>query len=490
MKKQKNKADQENVCWSAEALFVLIFTVVPLFVENRYFNIVNAKAHALTVICIVGDICAVAALICDRKSFALKYRLTLLDIGVLALSVSAGLACLFSAQSVEAFWGLQGWGIGGFILISLSVCYFFLSRNLHLSRRLLIPIYVVSGLILIVSIIHATGTDLFYLHSGIYQPQFYYYKSTLGNVNAHVGYLCLLLPVSWLLFADAKGKTESILGMAMVILLLGDAALCFSDGFYLGFGLCVPFAIPYICAEIQRIRRTLLMIGVYGLWLCAAHTPLFAKNALMANDISAFMLTGPAMAAILTVGFGSYALVRCCPKLLSADKTRKIIQWATLSAMAALILTLLVHTVMHYSDDWGTGRARIWRVSMEYFASLDWRGKIFGIGPELLAQVYADKIVWDVPIFVAHSEPVQLLLGMGIFGVTAWVLILTGAATECIRNKLWKKPEIVVFLPLVAYLGQSLVNSATGTNIGMFFGMLACYRMAGQKRGELYFQSK
>ena len=100
-----NTTDKAN----SVSVFILFWMmiVVPLYVENRYFNILQAKGHAFTVGSVLGIILIITQLI-SGKSETLNPVKYPIDLGVLMLSSTSIISCVLCGNFKASLFGNQG----------------------------------------------------------------------------------------------------------------------------------------------------------------------------------------------------------------------------------------------------------------------------------------------------------------------------------------------------------------------------------------------
>lgn len=466
------KKKKENV--SAIIIFQMILLILPLFAENRYYNIVEAKAHMLTLISAAAWILIVISGLKTGEKCLARQKFNSLDAAMIGAAVVALVSCACSGNFGGTFMGRSGWGIGGFLLMSFSAMYLFLSKNADFAYRRWVPGLTVACLIALLSAAHSAGNDVLAFHSGIEPTEYFTFKSTLGNLNAHVGYVCLLLPLVFVAFLNEKERGRAVGQFIFLLALLAETVFACSDGVYLGLGLCAFIAIPHVCGNSQRMRRAGLALAAFGLMeLACGQLGCFARNNETVNGIAAFMRLPQTAGAMTLAGIALYALLKWQPRMLDNRKTSAVCT----AVLEILLLSAAVYyirdAVLNFSDAWGTGRGVIWRASLEYYAGLSPWKKLIGIGPELQQFVFPP---WLSTTFTCHSEPVQILLTMGIAGIAVWLAVYASVICRVINDRTWKSERVMYALPIVAYLGQSLVNSTMATNLGIFCILLASFR--------------
>lgn len=465
--------------YAALFLFFWIFLVVPLFFENKYFNMLEAKAHVYA----VG---AIAACIFMLVGFAMEKSVgelfpksgNILDFGIVLFGVIALISCLLSGSVWESFWGLSGWRVGAFTFATFALFYRFLASNLNYRQNLWIPVLMVNVVIFLLGICHSMGVDILGMHEYINPKEFYSYISTIGNLNWFVGYLCLTVPLVTVFYLSSESVFSRNICLVFLIPAVLNMVLCGSDGLYLGIGVCAFFAVPYIMGEGKRIQRIFVLLFLYGCALfIVGNCPFFSEKVASIKGISGVFLRLPVTVGIIVIGLAGLILAGRFGDQISENTRRRI----TVLLELVLILTAAVFLwdmIMNFSDSWGTERGRTWKYSLSLFRNFSVKDKLLGVGPEMLRSYYAELTdYFSRKILVAHSEPLQILLTTGIAGFLCWVVIWGSMIGLYLKKSLWKHEAIAFVLPLAAYLGQSLVNSPQTTNAAILCVMFACFRL-------------
>ncbi len=460
------------------SVFILwwMMIVVPLYVENRYFNILQAKGHAFDAGCIAGAILIAFSVLGNKYVTKLKPKASLTDAGIVIMACAAIISCFLCGSFKAAFWGEQGWCVGGFAFLMGAFIYMYLSKSFYMSQNFWLPVIAVNAFIFVVGIMHSVGTDVLGIHKNIDPSQFYQYISTIGNVNWFSGYLCLLIPMFACFYIGAKGIASQII--YILILALGELnmVLSGSDSLLLGLGVCAFFALPHMFRTKSSAARFSVLVVIYGLasMLVSLH-PAFAEKSAMIDGLSAFFLKQPVYIGLMAIGIIGI-LVFSLMNESAAKKLCKVIIIAGEIALAAAVIYFVYKTVVSFGVRWGSYRGSIWKKAVEVFAGLGPINKIFGVGPEMLGQYFKDMPVgFTRRVLAAHSEPLQILLSMGIAGLAGWIIMWAGIIKRFFTGRLWKTPVMAFFLPLMAYLGQSLVNTPMATNFGIMIVMVSLF---------------
>lgn len=491
--KTKTKQTTEN--WnnalkkvSVGILFFGITIFIPLFMEQGYLNLTQAKAHALYMTALPAAMVFIISWFCTKENSqpidssaaeaaankASKFcglDFILLGFG-LALSVSA----LFSQHITDAFWGTAGWNVGTLTMLTLIMTYFIVSRYYKLQANAWLFVLIANIVIFLLTMIHSMGIDILRLHADIDPKQFYLYVSTVGNVNWLSGYLCIILPAFFVFFMLSTERISMILYGIALILGIINVLLCASESVFIGIWSCTFFALPFVCKESKRIKRLgalILAFGICSLWI--GLFPSFAAKRHTVNGLFSVILDWKAALIICTLGCLCCFVLPLLWKNMSEQMCRRIVIFLEI-AMFFSLLALLYSFFTSYNDSWGNYRGKIWNASMDLFQSFGLKDKLIGVGPELLGYYYDGLTSYSLIVLTAHNELLQWLLTTGILGAVLWCSVFLWLVISYFRSHCWEQGGIAFFLPLVAYLGQSMVNSPNAMNIALFYLFLALYR--------------
>lgn len=447
------------------------FVAVPAYFEDKYFNITEAKSHMY----IIGAIAAICcmALCVHYEDFEIG---SYTDLGWICLVCVALISCGFSGDFMTSFMGSSGWRVGGLTLLLTALIYFLLRGVVEVSDRLGTIVLGFNVLVFLMAILHSAGIDVLGMHQMIKVEQFYSFLATIGNTNWYSGYLCILVPIVMIQFLEAKTPVRTWVLLAFMALAESNIILCGCDSIYIGIGLCMVFGIPYIVRRIERMRRTGLLILIYGTeLLLIKNCGLFADRLAVVNGISGFMMKPVCAACIALVGLAIAVLLTVCRFENYEESRIPFVLTVVLEAvMFAVIGAFVYDMIAHFDDSFGTYRGRTWKYSIWLYGNYPLGSKIIGCGPEMQWIDYRSlSNMFGRTILVSHSEPIQVLLSMGALGFASWAMIVGGRIAAYFRCKLWNSSRIMWFLPLAAYLGQSLVNSCQLLNLGMMITVMA-----------------
>ena len=468
--------------WIALFFVLFVFIVIPFYYQNDYYDMLQAKSAAAHFsLCILLPIAFVLVLLPKHpleEQISLDTTLCQLDRVVLLFAFEILICCLCSDQIWKAFSGTRGWGVGGFLIIGLIGAYFIVSRWLHYSQNIWLPILMSNAIIFMIGILHSAGIDALSLHEGIMPDLYYLYISTTGNLNWYAGYLTLLVPVIVCFYLLADEVYSERIYLTFLVLAFFNIVLCASDGLYLGLGVCAFFAFPFIFANWKRTEKIGLLLMLFGIVLLIVHyLPIFQDKIEMMGGISKSILHPVIAISIFLVG-SAFKIGNVLHEQ-KKHKNRSLywLCWIFELGLIIVSVTFLINTILTFNDSWGTERGLIWRSSLEIYGNFSWKDKLIGIGPELLIDYYTELSIYFSRILIsAHSEPLQILLTSGLLGLLCWCGIWGVIFESYFQKKIWKSDSFPFFLSLAAYFGQSLVNGPQAMNVCILCVIMALFR--------------
>lgn len=480
--------------YSADILFFGITILVPLYMEQGYLNLTQAKTHGLYMTTLPAIILFIISWFCTKKDLhdknspskeaaAIRFsKFNGLDVILLGFALILSVSALFSQNIADAFWGTAGWYVGASTMLALTLIYFIVSRHCRLTANSWLFVLAANIFIFLLTVIHSLGIDILGLHANIDPKQFYIYSSTTGNVNWLSGYLCLVLPAFFVFFMLSTERISTILYGVALIFGITNVLLCASESVFIGLYVCAFYALPFTLRESKRIKRLGTLVLGFGICsLLIGTLPAFAGKRKIATGIFSLFLDWKAALILCLLGcLCCFALPLLWEKI-SAQVRRGIV--ILLETVMFLSLAVLIFSFLQsYDASWGNYRGKIWNASFDLFQNFGLKDKMIGVGPEMLGYYYNGLTSYSLVVLTAHNELLQWLLATGILGAILWSSVFLWLVISYFRSRCWEQGGIAFFLPLMAYLGQSMVNSPNAMNIALFYLFLALYRNAICKR--------
>ena len=502
MQKNKNKKNPEILTLLPHLLALYMAAVatfvVPLYIKKEgYLHLIGTKAKIFLLFTLPAVAAAVILIVASAlRTHLVKgrenspqplhtARLSLTEkrfstVLLLAVSGWSFFSTLLSEAPLSSFWGRIGWSVGSLMTATLIFCTIWYSHFFDFSERLLIPLIVENTVIFIFSLIQSADMDPFGFLNMIRKVYRYSYLGTIGQKNCFSGYLCLLLPLFWCMFAEAEDLRRTLLYGAFCTIGFMAIIAANSDSTFAGIGVSVFFLLPYFLFHKTRFLRASILISLFGACLLLFRILPFFEGKVIhimrhSHDISAILMRIPCSVGLIFLGGLLYVFI---DKWAGKDYEKRarllLIVFEALFSLAVIVVVL--RSASGFNDKWGTNRGYIWRVGWEHFIRFPLKEKLVGVGPDLLAPVYVElRLLLKTNVVAAHSEPLQVLLTQGIVGLTLYLVFWGYLIYLFVRKRLWKTEKGKFFFPLTTYFGQSLFCSVYPVTAVLFSLMAGLY---------------
>ncbi|MBQ6334371.1 MAG: O-antigen ligase family protein [Erysipelotrichaceae bacterium] len=447
------------------AFFFFAVILMVLYFHDAYFDIMEAKAGLFFKACDLLLPFMVILTIAKCISRQLFRKSIILDLPVVLFLISASVSTFNSYSINNAYTGDQGWYVGYKVILFLVMSFLALKDRNRDNRIILFFLYLVFVFECGISILTVFDIDLLKMREGLSLSSFYSYYGTIGNSNWFAGYLSLLVPFILCKYFLSENRIEAIAFCVLSFLGILVSVIIGVDSIYLACAFCIPLILPTILAELSNIRKLsgLLSILFLTMFIFQKSGAAFSYFALL-DGISLFLFRY----SLILFFINSIVFISSCfIKKESYQNIRKrIIVIAEVVYLISLIMAAIILS-RHVEADWGSHRIELWSLSLKAFKNFTPFMKIFGIGPEMLRNIYAPmSSKYGIVYNVSHSEPIQVLLTMGISGLLTWLFSWASVLMGFIKEiKSHDQQKICLYAGLFAYFGQALVNSATLTNI-------------------------
>ncbi|MCR4955880.1 MAG: O-antigen ligase family protein [Lachnospiraceae bacterium] len=469
--KLKKAGDVAIVAW-----YILLITLFMYYIENNYFNMLEAKSRVvhLGMLAFIG----VSTLILLMKLLYVPVnetiksyvaRLTLLDYGVLLFALAAIWSNVFTDYKEAALYGSYGWSVGTLWIVGLCFTYFFLSNHHGFNAGYLYLAAVCVGVELLWVCVNGFYVDPLGMHERLAAVDYPRYVGSIGNTNWYVGFVTMVLPF-FLLGAEKVDSLQKRLGLSILLILATISAVTINCmGIYLGFGAVMAAYLCYSFSTKRRLELAMENIAVMGtgLGILALLADQFAMVQLdWANEL---LLKPYVFGVVIVVALGMDGFLKN-RKEETYEKWKKL--YLTLFCIilffgGAIVLYTQVKT---FDDSWGTNRGGIWKVAIKTFLDFPLIQKLFGGGTGCFGYYYLELTGSDW-VRNAHNEYLEFLVTTGIVGGISYVGIYVGAWMEAVKRK--NLLSTIAVLSLTGYAAQALVNNPQALNGAVFISILA-----------------
>ena len=472
------------------AIICTLLVCVPLFLHDKYFDALEAKALAYRVISYIALVFIAVGLMIARDKKAFFYDMSLSDYGILGFSLCALISGLLCGNIKASFFGDEGWSVGFYVILSLCIIYFFVSRNLFPDYDFKNWFFVVCNLIFIIGIVRFFGFDLFSLHSGMEEKQIFQYISTFGNTNWYLVYLCCTVIFTAVIFLFEKEKKRCYIQTVTLILGIFNIIVGICDAVYFILTAVVIFVAPAMRKELLCLKRACIILLIFGVEIILCDLlPCFDGLLATAEGLSLILIdfrVGLIVAAVSLILL--LLLIKYGEKI--TDKSLRNISVAMCVIAVASVIGYVTFAVLTFSDNFGTRRGLIWRVCTESFLDFGFFEKLIGVGPEMLKSSLQEiSDTFGRLTVSAHSEFFQVLLSEGILGFAFWLTAWFGLFASYFKYKIYKSEALPYFAALVGIFAQGFFNSSMAATIMLTVIFAAIYKskiikLKGEKNGK------
>ena len=444
-------------------LFFLNIVLV-LYVNNAYFDIMEAKANLFVkivrflfpfVIAVLG-----IGLYLKRK----EIKLSLLYLSLLTLLGTSFISTICSFSRIDAFTGMQGWYVG-FCAISFLIFSILSFKDIKpIKQYWYIPLLLVFFFEYVLIFTDGMDLDLLGYKEELVLTSHFLYFGTLGNSNWIVGFLSLTVPMFICLYLSEERRIYRLFYLLVSIFGVIASIINGADGVYFSFTSAFIVLIPVVLNNLVCLKRFSVLLIVVSCFLIAMgydyHFVFFLE---FFNSIGRFLFEPKYTVIILILSIILFG-ISISFKEKKYQKYRKRIVLYTYILLFILLIGTVVF-VFKSQNNIGSYRFELWNYSIKAFEKYPFIKKLIGYGPELVRNFYAAfSARYGVIYNTSHSEPVQMLMTMGILGLISWVFCWISVFFVC-----YQKREIRIiqclFAGLLAYFFQSFLNSATLPNV-------------------------
>ena len=462
-----------------KAYIALMFTFLPLYYSDNYYNILHDKRDVyvkftiafLIIIVLFGVIQIIMTrgkIIKDLIKEEIRF-ICLLDIVMLLFAIAAVISTCLSGDRAASFTGENAWDVGSGVIILATAMYFAVSRLFSRRADIWFYIYVGSFAVLMIGIIDRLGYDFLIMHDEI-PLQYEIFISTIGNVNFWSGYLSMLVPIFALAPIFMKSRITRFFSYIYVFAAYFSCFITLSNTTYIGIG-CGMVYIVY-CS--LRDRNHLKNLG--------ANMILFMLAGMLANIFWKRQITPRAIdtdtISLLLLEYKLYYVVGAAGVLLllyallakgEHEKGYRIARYAWIGILVFAFGGVVTYMVFNYSLELFNYRGSIWYFSWMGYISGSVKDIIIGAGPGLLDTVTQAQIakadftvVWDYLYDTAHNDVLEYLVTTGAVGAVLRLALYIIPFVMMAKKKTDKPCEYqaekeAVLAGLVGFIGQGLM---------------------------------
>ena len=470
----------------AGLLLLAVGVGLPLFYHDGYVQISSWKylyfqnTMKLALWCILPVLVMYGIFAVDKEVLNLKKwkeslgSATPLTKALILFTVLLTVSYAFAVDRKEALWGTDGWFMGYgtylcFIACSLMIGYFFPYKRLGMG------IMAGAGFLVIFWGI-CNRFSIYPVQMTLSSPEFI---SSMGNVNWMCGYLSLIVPLIVGIYFGAETKWQKNLILIPTALSMGFLIVEGSESAFLI--LIVLFLGVFFLAgteETYQNRFYELLVLFFGctqfmrLWNVVRPGDLNKLEPLTELFLGNLGAAGLLISVLLLVWKPHWnSLFRRCTKYVLVLGGLLVVILITINTSYAG--TILGKGYFYFSDNWGSGRGRIYYDGVLVFQHMPLWRKLIGVGPDCFANfAYSQEVINNLlqqqfpgaRLTNAHNEALTMLVNMGVLGMVSFLYLLwtsakiakQKAASETIENRVYYG----LTLAILCYFVHNMVSFA------------------------------
>lgn len=479
MKKKLLSYRWSELCTSA--YLMLMFLAFPLYFQNNYINILEAKTSFFTIITVIYLIAELVLIWLEsvieaelRKKKHIKkmqsekreHLKTAQNLFFQLFLFAVIISTLVSGDIKNAWYSPDGKLFGTRIILLCCGVFIFVSKKYRANKFVTGSLILGCGAVFVLAILNRYGIDPLGVYSNLVEEQKDIYISTIGNVNILSGFICVFLPLFNGMFLYSKQNSLKIMYGILVWLGIMAGISTNSDSFFLGFGASMLFYLWHSMEKKEMLFQYLLLCMI----IVGAITGLKGLNSIsdfqyVWETLQSYLLNEVSWLSILVLLLICVCGLSRIKKDIDYKKLRTLVfGFLGMVLMISVFYVIKINITGHkesfflFSDSWGTNRGFVWKRTCILFEELPLHKKIIGIGPGGFKEFLSGYNREIRPFTDPHSEILYYLVSTGVMGLTGYLGMIISMIIACLkkRNELY----LVFVAVFLSWLAQGTVNTS------------------------------
>ena len=473
----------------------LIFTFLPLYYSDNYYNILHDKRDVYIWLSIAFvAIIALLGIIQIRRTRGETIKdeiksICLLDIAMLLFAVVAIISTCGSGDRTASFTGENAWDVGSGVILLSTAVYFAVSRLFSKRADIWFYIYIGSFAVLMIGVIDRLGYDFLIMHDEI-PLQYEIFISTIGNVNFWSGYLAMLVPIFMVAPIFMKSRITRCFSYMFVLVAYFSCFITLANTTYIGIGCGMAYVVYYSLKDKNRIKNLAVNMVLFMIAGMAAN--IFWKRQITPRAIDTDTISLLLLEYKLYYIVGIFGVLLLLYALLAKGEQKKAYRIARIAWIGILVFCLgglVTYLIFNYSLELFNYRGSIWYFSWNGFLDGSIKDKLIGVGPGLLDNVTQPQIananfhvVWDYIYNTAHNDLLEYLVTTGLVGMLLKLVIYIIPFTMVGKREEYQTERAAIMAGLVGYIGQGLVTGPYVLTYVMYVVLLGMFNAYDRKQ--------
>jgi len=469
----------------------LIFVIYPLYYEDAYYNMGDAKWNFFRTVTyyINGPMIKIPTFLVFLLLFFLWYQIdlirskriaefwkknvTITDKFVLFYLVACLISTVLSPDKETVIWGYDGWYMGMIAQFAFCALYFFVSRFWRWDD-IMIAFYLLSSTIVnLLGVLNRFHIDPLNMYDGLDEYYLTLFLSTLGQSTWYSSYVMIFFPIGVFMYWYAEKKWVRKLTFAYMVIGFMTAMVQDSDSalFALYASLLTLFSFSfrenkYMKRFMEIILTMLLSWRVIGFLRMAFPEKAVPLGGIMTYAGSGALLWIPIIFLVVLyvlfvkmdkkgkVDITSFTYIRTAAYILTVVAVLLAVVYIFLNTKKLLPPSMSSDSwYLVFDEFWGNNRGSSWMVTLDSIRQtvfLEPVRFIFGAGPDCfydtVYKYHGEELIakWgeNTVLTCAHNEWMCQIVNTGIVGGIAYIGIFISAFVTFIK-KSDKIPELI-----------------------------------------------
>ncbi len=497
----KKKTEQEvatpiskRILKNVVSIYVFfMFTIYPLYYENKYYNMGDAKWHFFRWVTLVGVALMFAIFIWYQLHLVSVGKLgeywnikatSLTDRFVLAYALVAILSFALSPFKAYTLTGYDGWYMGLIAQLAFVTIYYFVSRFWRWDEVVLTIYLAVSAVVFLICVLNRFMIDPLEMYVDLEERYIINFISTLGQATWFSSYMVLLYPIG--LFAYWCYDSRLVRILSGIYLLLGSITMIAqnSDSAIMAYGAVYLGLFWFSFKDNTRMRRFIesLILLFAGWKIMGILQVIFSDRAVVLSNTMRTLSIGMISWVMLVITIAVYLwYIRMCGRDTFQVEKYRSVRVGVIVALIAMIIVVAVYITLNtigalkgtplasdnnyllFDEFWGNNRGSSWMVAVGTFMKSDPLRKLFGAGPDgfynQVYRYYADVLTekWgeNTVLTCAHNEWLNSFITVGLIGAITYIGIFVGGIVRFAKQA-DKTPEVIApIMCILAYMAHN-----------------------------------
>ncbi len=455
------------------AIYVFfMFAIYPLYYEEKYYNMGDAKWHFFKWVTLVGVAVMLLVFVWYQLYLARKGKISqywnikgisVLDWFVLAYTFAALTSFLLSPYKAETLVGYDGWYMGLISQLAFVTLYYFVSRFWRWDDIVFIIYLSVSAVVFLICLLNRFRIDPLEMYVGLDESYLINFISTLGQATWFSSYMILMFPIGLLVFWHSEEMVKRFLSGAYVLIGAMTMIAQNSDSALLAYA--VVYLILFFASfrDNKSMRRFLeCLVMLFGGWKLFGLLEIAFKDRVMVlSNIMRTLSIGVvswillAVSAGMLIGYikitqkegfeiGDHLNVRTIVLIIAGVCALIPIVYIALNTAGAFAGTSLEsdNNYLLFDYQWGNNRGLSWIGAVGTFCKTNILRKLFGAGPDgfynEVYRFYSEPLnaKWGkgTVLTCAHNEWLNALINVGLAGAAAYIGIFISGMIRFIKK--------------------------------------------------------